>query len=288
MRMLDNVSVVARDLHKIYAPRPTVFSKLWRKSQIETTVEALKQISFAASTGESIGLIGRNGSGKSTLLRLIAGNENPTRGEVFVRSQPTLLGVTAAMQPHQTARENVHLGLLAMGVENSAAVEMIDSVVEWAGLADAANRPVDTYSAGMKARLAFSISTSVRRELLLVDEALSTGDAAFADKAKERMNEFLDEAGTVFLVSHGAGTVKNYCSRAIWLNAGSIVADGPALDVTTAYVRWSRFESDGKRRSSEMVLSEISAEYPQQRVFTDVELAEAFDQEWRDGAKRGE
>ena len=189
--------------------------------------------------GESIGIIGRNGSGKSTLLSLIAGGEAPTSGKISVAHQPSLLGVTPALQGWLTGEQNIYLGLLALGMHPQQAKEKIPEIVEWAELGEAATRPMSTYSSGMGAKLSFAISTAIQPEILLVDETLSTGDAAFADKARERMQTLLGATGNIFLVSHSLSIVRENCSRVIWIHQGDVIADGEAEEVIEDYSAFS-------------------------------------------------
>ena len=157
------------------------------------SVHAVKGVSFATEKGHAIGILGKNGSGKSTLLRMLAGIENPTSGEVLVGGTPSLLGVSAALQPKLTGMENIKLGLLAMGISKDALPAYVSEVKKISSLEEEALiRPMNTYSSGMSARLTFAIATSRNPEILMVDEALGTGDATFADTAKKRMSELLD------------------------------------------------------------------------------------------------
>lgn len=221
-------------------------------------VHSLRPTNFVSTRGESVGVIGQNGSGKSTFLKLIAGAEPPTRGEVLVRSQPMLLGVAPVLQPYLTGRQNVIIGCLALGMSREEALEIEPTISEWADIGDAIDRPLRTYSAGQGARLGFAISTAVKPEILLVDEALSTGDAAFADRARERMSNLLDEAGNLFLVSHSPDQVVNNCSRSIWIHRGEIISDGPSDRVVAEYKEWT---SRIKRGEQAGFIESIRAEY---------------------------
>ncbi|PAT14684.1 ABC transporter [Corynebacterium sp. NML 120412] len=261
MQAYAKPTVVVRDVTKTYSVYPGGSSRSLFGARKKVEVEALKSISFATFAGESIGVLGRNGSGKSTLLSIIAGNESPTTGEVLVSAPPTLLGVSAVLQPHLSGRANVRLGLLAMGLSPDEASELESSVADWADIGDAINRPLKTYSSGMKARLRFSISTAVKHEILLVDEALSTGDATFAARAKERMDSFLDSAGTIFLVSHGPAAIKTHCTRALWIHDGTFIADGPADEISDAYRAWSSFSSQRKYDKMRVIVDRIRAKY---------------------------
>lgn len=277
MQQSNKVTVVARNLGKNYYLHKNGSQIGLSRKKNQTVVEALKGVSFVARAGESIGVVGRNGSGKSTLFRLIAGSEDPTSGEVLVSQEPTLLGVSAALQNDLSGAANVRLGLLAMGLTPDEVDEMEDSVAEWAEVEGAIDRPLKTYSSGMRARLVFSISTSVKREILLIDEALSTGDSSFAAKSKERMNSFLEAAGTVFIVSHGAGTIQSYCDRAIWLNDGEIIADGDSFEVASAYVRWSKLQAKEKGAEADNFLQNQKNAYTRPTILTDSEAIEILD-----------
>lgn len=246
-----SATVVVRDLYKTYRVAGD------RKRR----VRALDGVSFVSRSGDSIGVLGKNGSGKSTLLRLIAGGEAPTSGDIRVSSQPSLLGVSAALQPTLTGVQNVRLGLLAMGLTPDEVDEKVSEILEFADIGDAVNRPMKTYSSGMGARLRFAISTSMRPEILLVDEALSTGDASFTARARERMDRMLDASGTLFLVSHGAETIQQICTRAIWMHEGRIIADGEAESVTKSYRVWGNRIATGKPDEAAAIIEQIEGYY---------------------------
>lgn len=211
-----------------------------RLGRSKRTVDALRRVTLVADPGETIGIIGLNGSGKSTLLRLIAGAEEPTSGRVLVRKKPMLLGVSPALHGDLTGAQNVYLGCLALGMPADRAKKQIRVIAEWTELGEAIDRPMSTYSSGMGARLSFAISTAVEPDILLVDEALSTGDAAFAAKAKKRIRGVIERAGNLFLVSHSIGTVEDLCERSIWIHQGEIIADGATGEVCPQYHEWAR------------------------------------------------
>lgn len=262
------VVVVARNIsktYKVFGKNKSIFSNR-RKP-----VEALKDVSFVAYSGECIGILGKNGSGKSTLLSIIAGNETATSGLVRVSTEPTLLGVSAALQPKLTGRENAKIGLLAMGLEAAEVEDLIEPVIEWAELSDAADRPMDTYSAGMKSRLKFAIATAVKREILMVDEALSTGDATFAEKARKRMNSFLEDAGTVFIVSHSASTIQKHCTRVIWLYEGRVIADGAPKRILRSYKLWTKRLSAGNKAGAQHVINNTLRRYTKPQIYLESE-----------------
>lgn len=198
-------------------------------------IKAVRGVSLVAYQGDAIGLIGRNGSGKSTLLQAMAGLLPIERGAIYTSAKPALLGVNAALIPQLTGERNIELGSLAMGLTPAQAVERHDGIVEFSGLGEFVSYPMSTYSSGMSARLRFAISTSVTHDILLIDEALATGDAEFQRRSQDRIRELRGEAGTVFLVSHGAQIIRETCNRAIWLDGGQIVADGDVDDVVDMY-----------------------------------------------------
>lgn len=264
----DKAVVVVRNVsksYKVFGKNKSIFSRR-RKP-----VQALKDVSFVAYSGECIGILGKNGSGKSTLLSVIAGNETATSGLVRVSAEPTLLGVSAALQSQLTGRENVKIGLLAMGLRPDEVDSLVDPVIKWAELSDAADRPMETYSSGMRARLKFAISTAVKREILMVDEALSTGDATFAAKARERMNSFLEDAGTVFIVSHSASTIQKHCTRVIWLVDGQVIADGAPKKILRSYKLWTKRLSLGNESGAQHVIDNTLRRYSKPLIYLDSE-----------------
>ncbi|MEV6332552.1 ABC transporter ATP-binding protein [Streptomyces sp. NPDC051909] len=203
------------------------------------TVHAVKGVSFAAYRGEAIGLIGSNGSGKSTLLKAVAGLLPTSAGRIYTRGRPALLGVDAALMGDLTGERNVILGGLAMGMSRKEITARYADIVDFSGIndkgEDAVSRPMRTYSSGMGARLRFAIAAARSHDVLLIDEALATGDAAFRRRSQKRIDELRAEAGTVFLVSHSNATITQTCDRALWLEAGVLLMDGPAKDVVAAY-----------------------------------------------------
>jgi teichoic acid transport system ATP-binding protein len=198
-------------------------------------INAVTGVSFVAHEGEAIGLIGTNGSGKSTLLRAIAGLLPATRGRVWADGHPTLLGVNAALINELSGERNIVLGGLALGMSPQEVRAKYDDVADFAGIGDFLELPMLTYSSGMAARLRFAIASSVQHRILLIDEALATGDAVFRGRSEQRIRELREEAGTVFLVSHSLDTVVNTCDRAMWLDRGVLRMDGDAGPVIEAY-----------------------------------------------------
>jgi teichoic acid transport system ATP-binding protein len=242
-RALGDLTVLARDLHityRVYEDRRTslrevVANRLRRPSYRE--VHAVRGVDLEAREGEAIGLIGRNGSGKSTLMKGIAGLLPPSQGEVYASSQPSLLGVSAALQKNVSGRRNIVLGLLALGLTRDEVEERMPAIIEFTGLEDFIELPIRAYSSGMRARLQFALATAVEPEILLIDEALNVGDEIFKRRGKERIDDLLDRAGTVFVVSHSMSTVRDLCDRVVWLDDGRIEEDGDPRTVIKAYRR---------------------------------------------------
>lgn len=230
-------------------------------------VEALKGVSMVVSPGESVGIMGLNGSGKSTLLRLISGGEEPTTGRILVKSRPTLMGVAPALQRDLTGEQNIYLGCLALGMSPAEAREQIGIIAEWTELGEAIHRPMGTYSSGMGARLNFAISTSVNPEILLVDEALSTGDAAFGAKAEQRIGEVIDKAGNLLLVSHDIRTIEKLCDRAVWIHKGEVIEDGPMEEISPLYHEWARLLGKEDKAPAYDFLEGVKLNYSRPAIF---------------------
>lgn len=228
--------------------------------QPHVVVRALSGISFVARAGEQIGLVGQNGSGKSTLLRVIAGLEKPAKGQVLAESTPVLIGVNAALQPELSGAQNVRLGCLAMGLTPEQTAIAIPDVIDLAQLGKAIHRPMKTYSSGMGSRLRFAIASAANPHILLIDEALATGDAAFKERSEKRMERLRQNAGTVFLVSHAAQTIEETCTRALWLNHGRLVLDGSAEDVALRYRKYAWALAKGNPDKAREIIETALAE----------------------------
>jgi teichoic acid transport system ATP-binding protein len=236
-------TVIVDDVHvtyRVYASgRPAKEASFLRKRATSMRrlreVHAVRGISFTAHEGEAIGVIGSNGSGKSTLLRTIAGLTPPTKGAVYAETEPTLLGVNAALINDLSGERNIVLGGLALGMTPDEVKEKYDSIAEFAAIGEFLDLPMRTYSSGMQARLRFAIAASVTHRVLLIDEALAVGDAKFQRRSEQRIRELRGEAGTVFLVSHSLKSVLDTCERALWIDKGILRLDGPAGEVVEAY-----------------------------------------------------
>ncbi|GAA3073371.1 MULTISPECIES: ABC transporter ATP-binding protein [Actinomycetes] len=229
-------------------------------------VPALQDLSFVVRQGESVGVIGTNGSGKSTLMKLLTGKIRPTTGEIYATSTPIMLGVNAALVKQLSGRENIKLGCLAMGLTPKEAAEKYDMVVELSGLEDSLNLPLKSYSSGMASRLQFAIATAVDPDILIIDEALNTGDAQFRARTKRRLDEVRQQAGCVFLVSHSLGTIKQMCSRVLWIEQGRLLADGDPEWVTQQYQEYTEHKSQNRMRSAQIVYERTLMQLDQVQV----------------------
>ena len=247
-------STDAEDLHTASMAQKILLGLTGQRPKVR--VDALKGISFVARAGESIGILGRNGAGKSTLLRVMGGLETPTSGTVSARSTPVLLGVNAALIPDLSGERNVRLGCLAMGMSPQQVEAIIPEVIELAGIGKAIYRPMKTYSSGMSSRLRFAIAASANPDILLIDEALSTGDAAFKERSENKMTELRRAAGTVFIVNHAAQVIEEMCTRALWLMDGELIGDGPGPQIAHDYRWWSWNIAKNKPDKAATILAE--------------------------------
>ena len=203
------------------------FVKLVKKELLFQEFFALKDVSFKVKRGEAWGLVGTNGSGKSTLLKLICGILKPYKGSVKINgSIAPLIELGAGFDGELTATENIYLNGAVLGYSKEFMDQHYNEIVEFAELHDFMNMPIKNYSSGMAARLGFAIATIVRPEILIVDEVLAVGDAAFQEKCQKRMQEMLAGGTTLLFVSHSIEDVKTLCDHAIWLNKGHVMMQG--------------------------------------------------------------
>ena len=218
---------------------------------------ALAPLNLQVQRGEALGLIGRNGAGKSTLLQMVCGTLNPSSGSVVVNGKiGALLELGAGFNPEFTGRENVFLAAAVMGFSGAETDALYESIVEFSGIREFIDQPVKTYSSGMYVRLAFSIATSANPDILVIDEALSVGDGAFAKKSFERIMQLKAQGTTVLFCSHSMYQVESFCDRALWLDHGQVQMQGPASKVVAAYADSLREES---KSSSSATLASVRA-----------------------------
>lgn len=207
-----------------------------RQPRVAEEVIALEDVSFEIEKGEAYGIIGHNGAGKSTLLRVLARTMRPNTGTVEVRGRTsTLLQLGVGFNNELSGRRNIYLGGLAHGLRLAEVEDRFDDIVEYAELEHAIDRPLKTYSSGMFARLAFSVSMHLDPNILLLDEVLAVGDESFREKSLQSMRELLTRSGTIVFVSHSLNTVEEFCDRALWLDGGRIRAIDEAGVVVGEY-----------------------------------------------------
>jgi len=201
---------------------------------------ALRHVSFRVERGETVGVIGRNGSGKSTLLRVIAGIYPPDEGEVIVRGGvSTLFGLGTGFNAELSGRDNIYLNGVLMGLTKERIDGIIDGIIEFAELGDFIDMPVRTYSSGMRSRLGFAIAINVDKDIVLIDEVMGAGDAAFREKAEVEMDRIMGQK-TVILVSHAMPTIERFSTRVLWLNRGEMAAFGEPKEVVEQYLAESK------------------------------------------------
>lgn len=203
------------------------------------TFWAVRGVTFQVEKGEKFGIVGLNGAGKSTLLKMISGVIKPTEGNIEITGNIVpLLELGSGFDPEYTGRENIFLKGSMLGYSKEYLEDKMEEMIEFSELGDFIDVPLKNYSTGMSARLAFSIATTVRPKIMILDEVLSVGDAKFREKSEERMKSMLDENVTVLYVSHGISTVRMICDKAIWLENGKMVMQGPVDEVCDRYEAW--------------------------------------------------
>ncbi|WP_256715997.1 ABC transporter ATP-binding protein [Paenibacillus odorifer] len=199
---------------------------------------ALRNISFKVEKGDSFAIVGGNGSGKSTMLKIISGIFSPTTGKTIINgSVAPLIELGAGFDMELTARENVYLNGALLGYSKKFLHERYDDIIDFSELHEFVDVPLKNYSSGMIARLGFSIATIVNPDVLIVDEILAVGDAAFQAKCEQRMSDMTSAGATLILVSHSIDQVKKVCKNAIWINKGEVKAIGTVDEVCDAYER---------------------------------------------------
>ena len=240
---------VGKTYKRFAKPSDRFWQALWprigtQKGASSNEFVALAPLNLQVKRGEALGLIGRNGAGKSTLLQMVCGTLNPSSGSLLVTGKiGALLELGAGFNPEFTGRENVYLAAAVMGFSGAETDALYESIVDFSGIREFIDQPVKTYSSGMYVRLAFSIATSANPDILVIDEALSVGDGAFAKKSFERIMQLKTQGTTVLFCSHSMYQVESFCDRALWLDRGQVQMEGPAADVVAAYTDSLRAEN---------------------------------------------
>ena len=238
-----SLAVSVKDLGLTYTTsidkKPTLKARLkslGRGKKFTRTVRALSDVNIDIHYGTVLGIIGSNGAGKSSLMRVISGIVPPTQGRVEVYgSVSTLLALGVGFNPAMTGRDNVYLGGLAAGMTREEIDTNFQAIAEFSELGEAIDAPMRTYSSGMYARLAFSVAAVVEPDILIIDEALSTGDAKFKEKSLNRIKELRTADRALILVSHALATIEDICNEVVWLNHGKLMARGKPTEVIAAY-----------------------------------------------------
>ena len=210
--------------------------KLSANQSGQIMVRALQGLNFTLSDGDRMGLVGNNGAGKSTLLRVLSGVYHPTHGRVVSQGRvASLINMSLGIDHEATGRENIFLRGALLGLSKNEAAAKLDEIIEFSELGDWIDMPVRTYSSGMHLRLAFSVSTVIRPEILLMDEWLSVGDENFKHKAEARLAELVQATKILVIASHSRDLVMKTCNRVLWLEHGNVKMDGAPDDVCAAY-----------------------------------------------------
>jgi ABC-type polysaccharide/polyol phosphate transport system ATPase subunit len=233
---VENVTQRFRVMHERPDSLRELFSKFFRKTVSYHDLDAIKNVSLEVPRGQMLGLIGRNGSGKSTLLKIIAGVYKPTAGRICVHGKVApLIELGAGFHHELTGRENILLNGLLMGYSKEEMRDREQSIIDFAEIGEFIDTPIKQYSSGMHTRLAFAVATEVDPQVLILDEILAVGDAAFQQKCFARIQSFRQAGKTILFVSHSMSTVIEYCDRAVLLEKGSVMADGDPNEVAEVY-----------------------------------------------------
>lgn len=210
--------------------------RIERRTDRLVVVRGIDNVSLTFREGERIGIIGHNGSGKTTLLRVLSGIYRPTHGFALIEGQSvSLININLGIDPDATGRENIKLRCAMMGMKPSEIANKLDEIADFSGLGDFLDMPFRTYSSGMQLRLAFSASTAIQPEILIMDEWLSTGDESFKERANERMKSLVNSTKILILASHSRSLLEQNVTRVIWLEHGGVRMDGMPDEVLAAY-----------------------------------------------------
>ncbi len=238
----SNVTVTVDDAHvyyRVYEDPSEGLRKSFSQGRLRRqhrVVQALRGVTFDLHESETLGIIGPNGSGKSTLLAAMTGLLPLESGSIRGRSRPSLLGVSSVLRPALSGRRNILIGGLALGFTRTQIEGQMDEIIDFAGLRGVIDRPMRTYSSGMRSRLHFAIATARIPDILLIDEVLSVGDEEFRRSSAERIDQIRSAAGSVVLVTHSMTDIERSCDRVAWLDAGLLRAVGDPDEVIAEYL----------------------------------------------------
>ena len=256
----------------LFRPGKTSAHEFWAVEDVDLEIEA----------GSTLGILGRNGAGKSTLLKMISGVSRPTAGEVRVEGRlAAIFSTGAGFNPEFTGRDNVMLNGLILGISRDEMLARMDDIEEFADIGEFMDQPIKTYSSGMKSRLGFAVAVNVEADILVLDEALSAGDAAFKKKALQRMYDLRDSGTTVLFVSHSIGMVKRFCTEAVLLHKGHLVATGEPADVVERYRDLLDNSQDAKKGNA----AAARAGDKESQLDYSIEHEDEEDTPFRDGAR---
>lgn len=233
--------------YKLYSDmKERLLDLLLPKKEYGEDFFALTDINFTAEKGDVIGFVGVNGSGKSTLSNIIAGIVPATRGEVEVNGEAALIAIASGLKGDLSGRDNIELKMLMLGFTKDEIEELEPKIIEFSELEKFIDQPVKSYSSGMKSRLGFSISVNIDPDILIIDEALSVGDKAFAEKSLQKMKEFKKAGKTMIFVSHSLGQMRQFCEKILWLEYGMVKDFGSVDEILPQY---EKFVNEFKKMS---------------------------------------
>jgi lipopolysaccharide transport system ATP-binding protein len=246
MNLHDEKAIVFQDVCKVYR----LYKNQWQMAldvfgfKTKQTLEefyALKNVNLTIKKGERIGVIGRNGAGKSTLLKLITGNFTQTTGDVSVNGKvQALMNTGVGFHPEFTGMQNIKAALLYNGLCKDEFTHAVEDIIDFVELGHFIDQPLKTYSLGMRARLYFAVATAIQPEILIVDEVLGAGDSYFSAKSADLMKKLTHSGCTLLLVSHSSAQILQFCDKAIWLECGTVVMEGPAMEVVNVYEAYAK------------------------------------------------
>ena len=222
---------------------------------------ALTNVNFTAMKGDVVGFVGVNGSGKSTLSNIIAGIVPETSGTVKTHGETALIAVASGLKGDLSGRDNIELKMLMLGFKQSEIKALEPEIIEFAELEQFIDQPVKSYSSGMKSRLGFAISVTIDPDILIIDEALSVGDKAFAEKSLAKMKEFKEQGKTMIFVSHSIGQMKQFCEKILWLEYGMVKDYGTTEEVLPKYEKFiKKFKKMSKEEKAEYRMEALKAQ----------------------------